>query len=42
MLAKSGRFDWIEIANGGAESVNLTGYFLSDSITILCIGSCPK
>ncbi len=30
--AKSGRLDWIEIANGGAESVNLTGYFLSDSI----------
>lgn len=29
--AKSGKKDWIEIANGGSETVNLAGYFLSDS-----------
>lgn len=29
--AKSGKKDWIEIANGSSDTVNLAGYFLSDN-----------
>lgn len=29
--AKSGKLDWIEIANGGDKDVSLKGYFLSDN-----------
>lgn len=29
--AKSGKLDWVEIANGADKDVNLSGYYLSDS-----------
>ncbi len=29
--AKTGKLDWIEVANGGNEDVNLKGYYISDS-----------
>ncbi|MHB1315459.1 MAG: lamin tail domain-containing protein [Christensenellales bacterium] len=39
---KSGKLDWIEIANGGSKSVNLSGYYLSDDPDEPCKWKIPS
>ena len=40
--AKSGKLDWIEIANGGAKTVSLSGYYLSDDVDEPCKWKIPS